>query len=108
MSKNTIEDIGMKDLEDMSNEELYILAREEYEEFPKMSRGWKALGALCARIYTQQIQINNLSRNQITDHNIALLNWAKRQLDLGRIALSVENNVLVVIEKKEEDNGKMG
>lgn len=108
MSKNTIEDIGMKDLEDMTNEELCILAREEYEEFPKMSNGWKAMGALCARIYTQQIQINNLSKNQITDHNVALLNWAKRQLDLGRIALSVENNVLVVIEKKEEDNGKMG
>ena len=53
MSKNTIEDISMKDLEDMTNEELCILAREEYEEFPKMSNGWKAMGTLCARIYTQ-------------------------------------------------------
>ena len=106
MSKNTVEDIGMKDLENMTNEELYILAREEYEEFPKMSNGWKAMGALCGRIYMQQIQINNLSRNQITDHNVALLEWAKRQLELGRIALSAENNVLVVIEKKEDGNEK--
>lgn len=108
MTRKPLKDLDSKDVTKMTNEELLSLKNETLEEFPKMSNGWKALRALGARIYTQQIEINELRNHQITDHNVALLEWAKRQLELGRIALSVENNVLVVIEKKEESNAKMG
>ena len=106
MSRKPLKDLDITDIRKLTNEELYSLRDEALEDFPKMSRGWKALGALASRIYMQQVEINNLSKNQITDHNVALLNWAKRQLDLGCIALSVENNVLVVIEKKKEENNE--
>lgn len=108
MIRKLVKDLNVTDIRKMTNEELYYLRDETLEGISEMPNVEKALNALAARIYTQQIEINNLSENQITDHNVVLLEWAKRQMELGRIALSVENNVLVVIEKKEESNGKVG
>lgn len=108
MIRKLVKDLNVTDIRKMTNEELYYLRDETLEGISEMPNVEKALNALAARIYTQQIEINELRDHQITDHNVALLEWAKRQLELGRIVLSVENNVLVVIEKKEESNAKMG
>lgn len=94
----------MKETTQMTNEEIIALRNEclDEEGFREMSNGWKVMNALAARIYTQELQIRELSENQITDHNKALLMWAKQQLELGRITLKADNNKLIVIEVKKE------
>lgn len=77
----------------MTTDELLEDAKRETErDFPAMSEGWKKLHALCARVYQQEEELKVLRENQMSSVNIALANWAKEQLEKGRIKLIVHEN----------------